>query len=872
MKAKAKVVSLLLSVIFPLQNVGAVEGGDIERLVTELSAEAFQVREAASLELWEIGVEALAPLREAARSDDPERALRAAEILEKVELRITPETSGRILSLIRSYREAPDNQKGNFLNELKRLKAYYQVLKLYSLEGPETKRELASNVRGVAISGARQAVVRGETDTAIELLRLSTGEHSDLMALACLYRGLGQLEEQLMNPRPPENVPTDLWKLALLRSKGDVEGALELAAKSKQTRLLAALKVLSGDPVLWLQQNGLGRTGQQAQDSYVEIALKRWKGEPVADRDYAPLLKLLESRDEEERAHAMTSLASLGKLEALEKFQAKQSPTAGFVYYLAQENVVEALKAIGLDPEDPDYTGWAAKRFERLNGEDPDERREDDAASPELVMLAGFLERRGLNEELSSAFTEPFAEYAKQDIDDFLDLLGTLFEGTYGAPGFAADQAEKWAGEDEGRWSQVFSAALGDEEEVMEWLNWVREIKPDIAHREALDVLLALFQKSVTPGNLRSVWMDKAWEVTGETEDEDLRKKYVKRILSLAVNQQDVSNALKAWDMLGAEEQSSSMWNSIDKYLSAAGRWKEAAEILEGAGNNKESSSPEVHAYLAVNLRRAGMEERARIHDEWADKLALGYSPSCLRIGAYYLYGGDNERAAEWFRRAVVQADVSDGEFIAVLDDFADSMLRAGNWQVAASCYEALVQVYASQEYVNGALSGFAKERLGADLAKAMAVLPEDRERAVGILKAIHRNFETDGVLADDFFPLLRKAGLQDELEAWFDASWKRIAAVIEKYPESHNTRNTAAWFASRAGLELGQAEKFLSEALELAPDQPAYLDTMAEVNFAQGDRNAALKWSDRAVRLSPFDDMIRMQNDRFRKGKLPHQ
>jgi len=861
---------LVTALCIAISGANAAEDAEVKKLLEELASESFKTREAASRRLWEVGVDVIPALREASRSDDPERAFRAADVLQKLELRITTETPAEVLSLIDSYGKAAPQEKSKILSELRRNKAYFQLLKLYSMERPEAKVTLAPGIAGFAIVGAREAIVSDDIEAAIDMLRMSSGDYRDLMALATLYRSIGRLDEELENPNPPENVPTDLWKITLLRVKGDIEGAMKLAARRKQLRLLGALKVLSGDPVLWLQQNGMGDGRQKAQEAYIDVALKRWKGDPVLEADYAPLYRLLESRKANERSHAMTSLASLGKLEQIEQLQVKQSPASAFLYHLSQENIDEALKAFGLDPEKPDYGGWVETRLKAMKAEDVDNRRVELPSVSELAMMAGFLERRGLHQELSKAFSGPLAKYSKDDENGYMDLLEALFEAASGAPRFASDQAEKWAGDDEARWSEVFAMIFGEEEEVTAWLDWINEIEPDMSRRESLDAMLALFRITTSPGGLRAMWIGKAWKVVDETKDEGRQLAHIKRILSLSIIQEDVVNALKAWDMLEPDEQASATWNTIDKYLSAAGRWAEAAEIFEKSRDMGNNTSAEEHAYFAATLRRAGFEERACEHDEWADKLALGDLPSNVRIGSRYAFAGDQKRAAIWYKRAVLEADVSEGEFVAVLNNYADSMLLAGDWMVAASCYEALVQVYASQEYVDGALALFAKERLSADLAKAMAILPQNRKMALEILEGIHNNFATDGILADDFFPLIRKAGLKKELERWFGESWERIALMVKKYPESHNTKNTAAWFASRAVMKLDEAEKFLQEALDQSPEQPAYLDTMAEVNFAKGDRKAAVKWSDRAVSLSPFDDMIRLQNDRFKNEKLP--
>lgn len=873
MKFRSKIHGVVQSLVLFVAGCGLALSEDearIGELIAELSDDSFKTRESAARALWEIGDKAVEPLKEASISDDPERAMRAAEILLMVELHITPKTPKQVIDLVELYRKSGTEQKGDILNKLRQLQAYHQMLRLYALDRPEVRAVLAQHVRGVAILGAREAILNNDIEAAIGLLEACANEKDSLTALASLYRSIGRIDEELEVLNPPKNVSTDDWKLALLRAKGNLDEVIALASKTKEHRLLAAMQVLSGDPVLWLEQNGLGNDRFVADEVYIEIALKRWKGQPVVERDYAPLLKLLESRDEDEKSKAMSSLALLGRLEELRKVQAEDSPSDGFLYYLSMEEIPMALRAIGLDPEKPDYKGWVKTRFDEMMQAEEGIADDESSALAEILMMASFLEKRGLREELEDAFAENLTKFAKEYEGAYLDLLGSMLEGTYGAPAFAVEQAAMWAGDDNKRWGDVFAIALGEDGGLSHWREWIKESNPKITERERLEVMLALLQKSQSHGDLREVWIGKIWKAIETEKNEALKTDMVKRLLSLSINQQDVKNTLKAWDMLEPADQASSMWNSIDKFLTADGRWDEAVEVLERAGNNASNPSPEVQAYYAVNLRRAGNEEKAAVHDEMAEKLALGSASSAVRIGSFYLYGGDQKRAAEWFRRAAMQADVQSGEFIAVLSDYADAMSREGNWNVAASCYESLAQVYASQPFYSGSLSSYAKERLSADLAKAMVILPTERERALGILDAIHENFVTDGILADDFFPSVRSAGLIDELEKWFEESWVKIEEVALKYPASHNTRNTAAWFSSRARLKLAEAEKMLGEVIKRTPEQAAYLDTMAELKFAQGDRKAAIEWSQRSVSFAPFDDMIRLQHERFRSGKIP--
>ena len=109
-----------------------------------------------------------------------------------------------------------------------------------------------------------------------------------------------------------------------------------------------------------------------------------------------------------------------------------------------------------------------------------------------------------------------------------------------------------------------------------------------------------------------------------------------------------------------------------------------------------------------------------------------------------------------------------------------------------------------------------------------------------------------------------------EEHNKWFNISWDLMADVIRRYPASENTYNTAGWLASRARLKLDLAENYLQNALSINPEQSAYLDTMAEIQFAKGNRNKALEWSQLAVNFCPQDSQIRRQHERFRVDPLP--
>jgi tetratricopeptide (TPR) repeat protein len=842
------------------------EDDSVESLILGLGADSFQERERATRLLWENGEKGLKALEQASRSDDPETAMRAMRVLEKVELRIYPDTDPEILEQIESYRKAPENQKPNHLNALRQKKAFFQMLKLFSTEpNADTKANMTPMMRGVAIMSAREAILADDFAEALKLLEMSAKEPTDVVALACVYRSMGKLKDPRNQPPAPSGVSKQDWQLAVLRVKGELKAAMALAAETKQTLLHAGLSAINGDPLPWLRANA-----DDALHEYAKIAERRWNGELLKANDYAALVEVMQDFDSENQMKAKASLVALGQLEEAEKNQAKVQPLAAFGYFLTQERIDEALMAVGLDPNVPNYKKWVEERFRKI--ELGNDHRDTSTPQDELCALANFLESRALREELDQAFSGSLRDLEKKDQAAFLDVVRELFSAI-GAPLFALDFGAKWAGEDQNRWADISAAVFGAEDQAEQWMEWVGGLEPGLGQKETMRLLMALFGLGHDEDALAEKWLKRAWIAIEGTAPKK-QEAHLQKMINLAVTRQDVTAALKARDLLSKPVRETMIWPGIEHYFTAAGRWKDAVELLEKSGSET-SSSPERHALLAVMLRRAGAHERAAHHDDLAERLALGHSPSCSLIGDYYTYGGDLKRAAKWYREAASLADMSNEFFFNGMEKFAQSSFESEMWGIAASCYELLVHHSVTDRYVNHEIDFSNKTRMKADLAKACAIFPKNRQTALRLLGQIHQNFSTDGLLADDFFPALKKLGLESELAKYFEISWAKIAASIQRYPGADNPRNTAAWLAGRAGMRQNEAENYLQVALARNPRQPAYLDTMAELHFAKGDREAALKYSREAIRFypqifSPYDLMIRRQHERFLHAPIP--
>ncbi len=867
----------------------------VEVLIQELAHEKFRVREDASRLIWKIGEGALPALEQAAAGNDPEQVYRARELIRKIELHLTPDTDPEVTALAERFEKAAPDEKVNLFAKLSSKRAWRQILKLYA---GETNAELQARlqqalmrggsgiegIRGVAVTAARECLVAGNADGAREFLEMAPADAAGLLALADFHRSQGTLAAELARAKTLKGVRADAWQLALHRAAGNLEAARDAATAAGETGIAAAMSVLLGDPLPWLRRYQAKVDGGAIPKPYTKLAIRRWQGEVLGAADLKRLVDLANSRDRSARHEAVHALFLLGEPALAEAAYLRDFPIEAFSYYESMERIPEALKALGLDPEKPDYAGWAAKRFESLAKKDPeDEERDVSKEMEQLLILAGFLDSRGLREPWRDAFLKPMLNLAEAHADRFETLLSILFGGgssmtgrTLDAPEIAREVALAWAGDDAGRWTDVVGIAFGEEEETLDLWQWLEELNPKSGRTERFDGMLAVFGKGRDPQRLRERWLALAWAAI-EKAPADKRAQQLDRMLLFTGLSSDVATSLKVWNLLPESRRNELPWTRQIVSFSAAERWDEAATFflkqIELVSSRKLDPQPHLHACAAACLRKAGRAGEAAAHDSLVEKLALGNDAKKIADG--YAFGGDYARAADWLARAVCQCELEVvrediRSFLDLLQLHTKNMLEQDRWQEAGAASEILAQVLAGSNFRPEAVLGNLSIRLQADLGRALANLKNDRAGSIAVLRDCHQRFPSDGSLADDFFPALRKVGLLKEHDEWFKISWARMSAVVAQFPDSDNTCNTAGWLAGRAQRNLDQAKSLLDKALAMNPDKSIYLDTLAEIEFARGNRRKALEWSGRAVNFMPEDSTIRRQHERFRTSPLP--
>jgi tetratricopeptide (TPR) repeat protein len=103
-----------------------------------------------------------------------------------------------------------------------------------------------------------------------------------------------------------------------------------------------------------------------------------------------------------------------------------------------------------------------------------------------------------------------------------------------------------------------------------------------------------------------------------------------------------------------------------------------------------------------------------------------------------------------------------------------------------------------------------------------------------------------------------------------FGKVFTAISDQLQRYPRSALLHNNLAWVSARCHRRLDNALQHALRAVELDPDNAAYLDTLAEAHFHLGDRDAAVRHSRRAVELQPQDATLKEQFRRFEQAPLP--
>lgn len=96
--------------------------------------------------------------------------------------------------------------------------------------------------------------------------------------------------------------------------------------------------------------------------------------------------------------------------------------------------------------------------------------------------------------------------------------------------------------------------------------------------------------------------------------------------------------------------------------------------------------------------------------------------------------------------------------------------------------------------------------------------------------------------------------------------SKKYYEKLLQKFPQSHHAMNRLAWFCSMKINCLDKGIEMSRKSLELSPDNPSYLDTLAELHYKKGEFKKSYEYIKKAILIDPKKIYYRLQFKKFKK------
>ncbi|MBT8043631.1 MAG: hypothetical protein KJO79_01670, partial [Verrucomicrobiae bacterium] len=823
--------------------VQPVEVNDVNALVAQLADDSYQVREKAMQELWRLGIKALPELRKIADGDDPEASARAEELALYISAGVLYDSPEKIKALVLKFSRSSSEAKLVILRKLMDLGQWRQVLHLAKFEkNPNAREQMNDIVQKTAGRATRDAIAKGDFDLAEEILELTADDAQSLMMRAWFHHCRGNLELQLQQAADIPGKKGAMWRLALHRVSGNIPGAILEAEKAGLQQLADAFRVLEGNPQPWLKRQSGKANLDVIYGMACRIQLSRLEGK---DREAALVARELArmARDDDSIARASIALAANGfRKQAIDLIR-RQDVESAFEYYDATESPQLSLEVLGIPKNaKPPFTDWV-KKFTANAIEE-----EDDDLYRQLVMLAGFLVAHGEGKHAIAVLTPMMTALESDGSDEWFDLIAIMADYGLGAEAihFIGKRGNEDGEADLSVRKLLDQIPAKSRDQIWSSLKKRNNQNIDMALRE-----LALLSGLIKDPENETDKLHKALAddvADAGVEDKETR---LAALFSFCVKRHDLAMASRMADSLSLV---SDRWIRSKNYLDAALlRWKKVEPVL---AETVEKSPGSYFSLIKwhIALSKLGHKQKASEAYDRALFLSMGNAEILNRMGWELYEAGFDQKAADLWLQAAAVADPSESDYdraMVYLAHYGQALYRTDQWQIAASVSEVSTQLM-MRGRTSSTVQSILRARFYTDFCHGMVLLKQgNKSAALTKLNAARQLIPGDGSLADEFFPILRKENLGKTYDQWFEDSYRHVEAACKLYPKSHNSHNTAAWLASRAVRKLDAAYAHSQVALKIRPTQGAYLDTMAEVWFARGNRPKAVEWSKKAIAAS---------------------
>jgi tetratricopeptide (TPR) repeat protein len=270
--------------------------------------------------------------------------------------------------------------------------------------------------------------------------------------------------------------------------------------------------------------------------------------------------------------------------------------------------------------------------------------------------------------------------------------------------------------------------------------------------------------------------------------------------------------------------------------------------------------------YLAAAVRRAGHAGRAGVLAKKAFELEAEDEDERVELAGEIANLGFVDWAELEYRRTIEEYPLIDMRAMEARRDLAVWLHDREEYQAAADllgefCDAIDADAAAKQRLVedinDDGSSG--RELLAGVAARrefylaCVAETRQDYDQQRAHLEVAAANYDKD---PDILIAMYRVPGSDEDFQRRTRARIRRtgqyVQTLIDEYPDIPTFYNQWAWLIANTEGDQQLAVQYSKRSLELAPDEPSYLDTLGRCYYAVGDLENAVKFQRQAVALAP--------------------
>ncbi len=861
---------------------------EIRAAVRNLSSEDFSEREKASAFLWNLGETAAPALREAAKSPHVEVRTRSRNLLEHIRYGIYPDTPASARRWISRFRDGNDEMREEAVKMLCEDGRFRSALRLVRILAPGEKRDLLAAITVEAALGkARELVADGDWAAAGGLLEQAAMDNDGMCALAVFHAARGTLDARLHLQEAAGTTPRNTRLFAwLLRARGDLERAAKIARETGLEDLATDLAAANGawgsfleaklrtldehrlDPANGREANGRAEPPPESVNWEVDLAelsltsaLHRIKGDRKAFEQTTR--KLLDWSQAESRKEfllpAIEALIINGNAQDALDVLEEAGPHIRFRLLAQQQRYRQAFRSLGIEDIKPPFTAWSDGINAKLSSEHDPVLSYQRVA--QIAYVAEVCMKMGEKSE-AARLIESTLRTLKEDVDaraNFYRALVQMLDGMGEREKARAFAFEGLVSQGEGFVMECLAGKnAGLAYELYEFMH---DRNPEIEDRKLLAEVCALANPRP---DQRGVYSRELAAFV------DSLKKESPALRRLAVRVCNVhgltAQALEIQKQIASDRPDMESWWQLAEMYMNTGKWSDAAKAYAECVRTSADHGAAALYQWALARERAG-ETGKEVNDVFqrAVSLPLGDTRQHVQLSGLMWSAKDWGRFEESARQIRSLASTVEDYPRQTLLRLADRT-RVSDPGRAADCLELALLTYlyprSHQSLEPRILLHLAAQR---HRYRSHALFTAgETDKALRHVRVFHNLNPGDASVSEDILPYMERAGLRAEADAIFERAFTLNTDACDLFPRSPSAHNNLAWLCARARRRLDVALEHAEKAVALEPESGAYLDTLAEVHFALGDRTMAVSFSRKAVKLEPADPLLKLQLEKF--------